>query len=282
MLKKITTLCCNALKVKYDVQLSIVAIAKYEARYVKEWVDYHLLQGIDCIYLYDNDSPDGMKEILEPYIETGKVVYTFFPGKARQLDAYNDAVRRFKNRTKYMAFMDCDEFLVQEQSGLSLAETVEMLMKKSVRCAGIAVNWRMYGSSGHIAPPEGSVLESYLYRGIGNAKGNDCIKTIANPRLIKEYRHVHYPTYYRGFYSMNEDGLRCDGPFNKCLETKYIRINHYFTKSKEEWIERRSRGKADTLDYNDRRTLEEFYEHDHNDVYDPIMLPYVEALKKMS
>ena len=266
---------------KYDVTLSIVAIAKYEARYIKEWVDYHLLQGIDRIYLYDNDSPDGMAEVLKPYIQTGKVVYTFFPGKARQLDAYNDAIRRFKNKTKYMAFLDCDEFLVQENKEKSLVETIDSLMKTSVRCAGIAVNWRMYGSSGHVAAPGGLVMESYLTRGDGNAKGNDCIKTIANPRRIKEYRHVHYPTYHRGFYSINEDGIRCDGPFNRCAETKHIRINHYFTKSKEEWIERRSRGKADTKDSDDRRTLEEFYAHDHNDVYDPIMLPYAEKLKKM-
>jgi hypothetical protein len=64
------------------------------------------------------------------------------------------------------------------------------------------------------------------------------------------------------------------------METKHIRINHYFTKSKEEWIERRSRGKADTTDRNEKRSLDEFYEHDHNDIYDPIMLPYVKIIKK--
>ena len=265
----------------YRHRLSIIAIAKFEAPYIKEWVDYHLLQGIDCIYLYDNDSPDGMRDVLEPYICSGKVVYTRFPGKARQLDAYNDAIRRFKNRTKYMAFLDCDEFLVQENPNESLPDVVEDLMRTSIRCAGVAVNWRVYGSSGHIAAPGGLVMEAYLTRGDGDAKGNDCIKTIANPRRIKEYRHVHFPTYYRGFYSVNDDGLRCDGAFNKCADTKRIRLNHYFTKSKEEWMERRSRGKADTTDSDDKRTLEEFYAHDNNSVYDPIMLPYAEKLKKM-
>lgn len=266
--------------VTYDVELSIVAIAKYEARYIKEWVDYHLLQGVGRIYLYDNDSPDEMKKILEPYIQSGKVIYTFFPGKGRQLDAYNDAIRRFKYQSKYMAFLDCDEFLVPESSTMSLVETVKYLMRTSLRCAGIAVNWRMYGSSGYVTAPNGYVSESYLFRGNGDAKGSDCIKTIANPRLIREYRHVHYPTYYRGFFSVNDEGVRCDGPFNRCKETKHVRINHYFTKSKEEWIERRSRGKADTTDCNDKRALNEFYEHDHNDIYDPIMLPYVKMIKQ--
>lgn len=259
--------------------LSLVAIAKYEAPYIKEWVDYHLLQGIDCIYLYDNESPDNLKSLLQPYIDTGKVVYTLIKGKAKQLDAYNDAIKRFKFKTKYMAFIDCDEFLVQENSTMTLVETIKRCMKCNLRCAGLAVNWRMYGSSGHISKPGNSVLASYLYRGKSNAKGNDCIKSIVNPRLVKEFKHVHYPKYYRGFYSVNEDSNRCDGPTNVCGDTKHIRINHYFTKSKEEWIVRRSRGKADTENIADKRTIEEFYEHDHNDVYDPIMLPYVEKLK---
>lgn len=261
-------------------KLSIACIAKYEAPYIREWVDYHLMQGVDRIYIYDNESPDQMRSILEEYIHRGQVVYTLIPGKGRQLDAYNDAVRRFRFRTKYMAFIDCDEFLVPENAQTTLVETIERIMHKNWRIGGIAVNWRVYGSSGKETKPSGLVIENYLYRGNGNAQGNDCIKTIANPRRIKSYNHVHYPTYFRGFYSVNEDGIRIDGWSNPCKETKFLRINHYFTKSKEEWLERRSRGKADTTNSQDVRTLEEFYAHDHNDVYDPIMLPYVAQMKK--
>ena len=260
-------------------KLSLVCIAKYEEAYIKEWVEFHLLQGIDRIYVYDNDSPDTMKEVLQPYIDAGKVVYTFFPGKARQLDAYNDAIRRFKHETKYMAFIDCDEFLLPERPGVSLIDTIEEIMKQDKNSGGIAVNWRMYGSSGLLRKPEGLVIDNYLYRGDGAAKGNDCIKTIANPRLIKSYDQVHFPTYYAGIHSVNEDGKPVYGWSNPCAETKKIRINHYFTKSKEEWIVRRSHGKADAAaDY--PRTIDEFYEHDHHDIYDPIMLPYAKALRE--
>lgn len=259
--------------------LSIVCIAKNEGLYIKEWVDYHLLIGIDCIYLYDNASSDNMRQILDPYIARGQVVYTLFSGKARQLDAYNDAIRRFKHKTKYMAFIDCDEFLVPEDPDTILIDVIESIIKKDWRCGGIAVNWRMYGSSGFKERPNGYVIENFLYRGDGNSKGSDCIKTIANPRRIKEYRHVHYPTYFRGFYSINENGVPVDSWSNPCSNTRLIRINHYFTKSKQEWIERRNRGKADTLDDADKRSLDEFYQHDHNEVYDPIMLPYAELLK---
>lgn len=260
--------------------LSLVCIAKNEGAYIREWIEFHLLQGVDRIYLYDNESNDQMKSILQPYIDAGIVVYTWFPGKARQLDAYNDAISRFKHKTKYMAFIDCDEFLMSENPNMSLFDVIEQILSKDRCSAGIAVNWRMFGSSGHKDKPEGLVLENYLYRGAGQAKGNDCIKTIANPRMIKEYRHVHYPTYYSGVYSINEDGHRVMAWSNPCGETKAIRINHYFTKSEEEWKKRRSIGKADTKNETDKRSMHEFYEHDHHDVYDPIMLPYVAKLKE--
>lgn len=264
----------------FEDYLSIVCIAKYEAYYVKEWVDYHLLIGVDRIYFYDNESPDNTVEILKPYIESGKLVYNLIEGRARQLDAYNDAVKRYANRTKYMAFIDLDEFLVLEDEHSSLQETIDLIMNKDKRAGGLAVNWCVYGSSGHEKRPDGLVMENYLYRGTPDRRGNDCIKTIANPRVIEKYQHVHYPTYKAGFYSLDENGKRIDGWSNpRGGDTKFIRINHYFTKSKEEWIERRSRGKADTKDENDKRTLDEFYEHDENDVYDNIMLRYSKLLK---
>ena len=138
----------------------------------------------------------------------------------------------------------------------------------------------MYGSSGHDEKPEGLVTERYLYRGDDNSRGSECIKTIANPRLIKKYYHVHYPTYYRGFYSVDDCGQRVDGWSNPGHNSSKLRINHYFTKSKQEWIARRSRGKADTTDSEDRRTMQDFYQQEHNEIYDPILLPYAQMLKK--
>lgn len=264
----------------FEDELSIVCIAKNEADYIQEWIEYHLLAGVDRIYVYDNESTDNMKSILEPYIKNNKVVYTFFPGKATQLAAYNDAIKRFKNKTKYMAFIDCDEFLVSENSETSLKEVIKKIFMSNIRAGGIAVNWRMYGSAGYITKPEGLVTENFLYRGNGSRKGSDCIKTIANPRFVKKYKHVHYPQYFYGFNNINEKGEIVSAWSNPCIETSLIRINHYFTKSKAEWILRRQKGKADTFDENDKRTIVEFYEHDFNDVYDDIMFFYIEKIKE--
>ena len=49
----------------YD--LAVVAIMKDEEPYVKEWLDYHLLAGVDHFYIYDNDSKEEFKKILQPW-----------------------------------------------------------------------------------------------------------------------------------------------------------------------------------------------------------------------
>ena len=49
--------------------------------------------------------------------------------------------------------------------------------------------------------------------------------------------------------------------------TKYVglRNNHYFYKSKEQWIKRR---KYDVMSASGVRTIDQFYEHDNNDILD--------------
>lgn len=265
----------------FDNKLGIVVIIKNEGPYIEEWVRYHLLVGADIIYIYDNESTDNTRQILEPYISSGKVVYKYFPGIAMQLPAYNDALRRYKNSCKYIAFIDADEFLFPLNEGESVANIVSSILDVEPKAGGLAVNWRMFGSSFHEEKPYGGgVLENYLYRAFENGKGNDCIKSVVNPRRVYRYCHVHYPMYYFGYYSIDETGRKVTGWFNINNNIKLLRINHYFTKSKEEWIARRSIGKADAKDRIKTRTMQEFYEHDNNDIYDASALYYSNLLNK--
>ena len=97
--------------------LSVVAILKNEAPYLKEWLDYHLLAGVDHFYLYDNESPDNQAEVAAPYVEAGLVDYFPAPGKAAQMFTYYDAVKRFKFFSRYIAIIDGDEFIFPRLTG---------------------------------------------------------------------------------------------------------------------------------------------------------------------
>ena len=91
--------------------LAFVLIAKNEATYIKEWLDFHIKQGVSKFIIYDNESTDNFREVLRPYIEARTVLYETIKGKCRQNDAYNMALDKYGAKFKYMGFIDADEFV---------------------------------------------------------------------------------------------------------------------------------------------------------------------------
>lgn len=96
--------------------LAFVLIAKNEATYIKEWLDFHIKQGVSKFIIYDNESTDNFREVLRPYIEAGTVIYSFIKGKIRQIDAYNMALNDYAGKFRYMGFIDGDEFVFVRNS----------------------------------------------------------------------------------------------------------------------------------------------------------------------
>lgn len=96
--------------------VSILATIKNEAPYIKEWIEYHRMIGVDRFYIYDNDSTDNIKEVLKDYIKSGIVIYNFFGGIGKQLDIYEDGIDRYGANTFWMAIIDLDEFIVPAKS----------------------------------------------------------------------------------------------------------------------------------------------------------------------
>lgn len=167
-------------------EIAIVAIAKNEGAYVKEWIEYHRLVGINKFYFYDNESNDDTFEVLMPYIESKIVEYVFISGKSKQLDAYDDAIRKHKDECRWMAFIDLDEYLFPMQPLKPIHEIVNRLVLKAGKgAAGIGVNWAIFGSSYYTNTPEGLITKNFIRRGENTHWLNYHIKTICNPRLVK-------------------------------------------------------------------------------------------------
>ena len=141
---------------KYN--LAIVVIAKNEQDYIKEWVSFHKVMGFDKIILYDNDSNDNTVNEIKPFINEGYIIYNKISGVKQQLNAYNDALKRYSNLFRYMAFIDCDEFLFPVDNSETVLSVVENTLKKDIRAGGVCVNWAMYGSSGHETKPKGLLI----------------------------------------------------------------------------------------------------------------------------
>lgn len=255
--------------------LAVALIAKNEAPYIKEWVEFHHKQGVSHFFIYDNESEDNLHEVLKPYIDSGLVTYRLIRGRVRQRDAYNMALSKCRRRFKYMAILDADEFLFVRKDAdvcnYNLYEFVDRFMSSHKDTGGLAVNWCVFGSSGHLTKPEGGVLENYTMRAEDDFPINLHIKTICDPAKTMCFNTVHYPTYRRGFYNFDEEGNIVPGAFTEKVHIKRIRINHYFTKSREEFMAKRARGMADNLDI---RSVDDFARHDQNIVVDREILSH--------
>jgi len=70
----------------------------------------------------------------------------------------------------------------------------------------------------------------------------------------------------------NQDFQLFTGPFCKNCSDKYAKLNHYFTKTKEEFLEKINRGRADT---SIKRNLSEFEGHNVNEVEDLNILNFM-------
>ena len=222
----------------YD--LAVVSIMKNEGPYIKEWLNYHLLAGVDHFFIYDNESPDNQREVLQPYIDAGIVTYTFFPGTSPQFPAYDDAVNRFKFLCRYMAFIDGDEFILPKSKS-TITEVVDEILDGKPNVGSLGLNWHMFGSSGQKnADYTRDVTERFVYRAPSDFVS--MIKDIVNPRRINYFENPHYMLHYDGFYTINEDGVIVNGGNNKPSTDKKIVINHYVTKSYEEYMNKNKRG----------------------------------------
>lgn len=270
---------CIKDKEKYEYNLCAVLIAKNEGPYIREWIEFHKNLGFDKFIIYDNESSDELNAILSPYINSKLVDYYFYPGKCRQNYAYNDAIKKYRDKCELMIMIDADEFLYPTNYNDSIYNIVKNIMNQNSRVGGVIVNWLCYGSNEHISKPNGLVIENYTKRGYETFSHNLNFKTIVNPRKVSCYTTPHYAIYKRKFFAVNTAMKRIDiCPMSNVndMDFSMLRLNHYFTKSKEEFIAKRSRGMADNCGI---RPFEDFLAHDVNDVEDDCLIRYVDIIK---
>lgn len=260
---------------KFKHELSITAIMKNEGPYLKEWLDYHILVGVEKFYLYDNESTDNTTEILKPYIKKGIVDYTYWPGKAQQMIVYDDCLGKHAKDTKWMAIIDLDEFLVSVNH-TAIPEYLKTLPKNF---AQLVIGWEQYGSSGHKTKPDGLLIENYK-RHAAKSWG---VKSIVNPRLVYSITNPH--VHKVAGFTIDENGKKLGRIIQtekRNITTNKIRCNHYVTKSFEEYVARMNQGSATGQKSTEYRSVEKFKMYDRNEIYDDIMDKYIPKLKKTS
>lgn len=215
--------------------LAICAIFKNEARFLREWIEFHRLVGVQRFYLYNNSSTDDYLDVLYPYIKK-KIVHlidwptdNFSCFGVAQCTAYDHAIRSNQGKVKWLAVIDTDEFLfpVEEDNLLDFLSQYEEF-------GGLCVNWQMYGTSNVNTIPQNKLLiETLVRKAPLNFSENIHVKSIVKPDRVDYFPNPHTCNYKPGFCQVNADKEAFSGPFSPYISVDKICINHYWSRDED-------------------------------------------------
>ncbi len=235
---------------------SLCAIARDETPYLEEWIQYHALIGFERIYVYDNESAVPAREILAPYVDSGLVRVEEIAGRGPQREAYQRCLDDHGPGTRWLAFLDVDEFLVPRRFA-----SVQALLYEYEEYGGLGINWVCYGSNGYVDHPPAPIIGRLTRRFPLSDPRNQHIKTIVQPRRVASaFESPHCFVFKPGYFCVNEDGLPLYGNYSPVSVTR-VRINHYLYRSQRLYQEKLDRWE-NNHEPRDRDALwEDFYGH---------------------
>lgn len=264
------------------IDFAIAAVMKNEAPYLIEWLEYHLLVGVQHFFLSSNDcgaAAGTVRQLLQPYVQRGRVTldtrFACAPG-AVQGAAYARMHERNGSSASWTAHIDVDEFVVIANHTWKVRDVFARLEALGARL--VAMPWRIFGSGGHRLKPSGSVLASYTRRAaVGTsfhaksyksvARRGTCLQPTVHSCKLRVTGGLLDPgnrlwtpegqlfsisshtvpdsatcAHRRPTAHGNEGVAASRAAHPPCV----LWLNHYRTKSDEEWEAKKKRGQADT------------------------------------
>ena len=261
---------------------TLCAIVKNEAPYLAEWALFHRMIGFDRIVVYENDSDDSTPGLLDRLKRAGvideHVRWANIP-TSPQVSAYVDAT--LKCRTDWIMFLDADEFL----NIFSRAPVNDFLARFAPDVSCVAVNWRIFGSSGAKTFAPELVLERFIRAAAAHHAVNRHVKSFFRPRYASAV-HMHAPILAsrRAALASGAPLTMADHGIADRLDWSAAQVNHYFGKSPEEYAAKRRRGVAHVHDGDPLKfahyTDQLFRAHDLNDELDDSLAWALPELKR--
>ena len=73
--------------------------------------------------MYNNNSEDDYLSVLQPYITGGLVTLIQWPHNQKQMESYMDCIKKYSTETKWLGFIDIDDFSVFTNTLLLIKNT---------------------------------------------------------------------------------------------------------------------------------------------------------------
>ena len=110
--------------------LAVTAMVRDEADIIRQWVEYHVAQGVDVIIVTDNASTDGTTEVLQDFADAGVLHLHHDPVHRKQQGSVVTAMAREAatvHGADWVVNADADEFLVPVDRSLALSDVFARL-----------------------------------------------------------------------------------------------------------------------------------------------------------
>ncbi|MFM6204715.1 glycosyltransferase family 92 protein, partial [Planktothrix sp.] len=158
----------------------------------------------------------------------------------QQMSAYENCLLCYEYESEWIAFLDADEFLFHTEK-----DDLKQVLEDFSNVSGVVVNVIYFGSSGHQTRPSGLQIENYIKRAATEYRYNRYVKSIVRPLEIL------YPASPNHFYPLKEDAFivtenhePMQEAESEMISIQHLRINHYYTRSKQEMKQKALKGDA--------------------------------------
>lgn len=229
--------------------LALFSAVRDEARFLREWLEYHFLPGVgvEHVFLYVNDDPGSQEfrdteSVLAPYVRAGLVDYIYHPtyrDPQWQLKVWRDLLSTYGWQCRWGLLTDADCFLFPAgpESVLHVLGDFE-----DSTTAALAVYTCTFGSSGLVSVSRQT--DELIRRAPLGHPSNWTANYILRPARLEP------PTVEAGYgvpkprcRIMDTSGTdltgvkrKRPGPMNR------LRLNHYSVRSSADWARKVSRG----------------------------------------
>ncbi len=242
-------LCSNKQKKGVKYQITICAIFKDEAQNFDEWLSYHISLGVDHFYLYNNFSSDNYIEVLSPYIKSGRITLIEWSHNKGQLSAYQHCYDNYNQDSQWLGFIDLDEFVVP-----NTANNIKDFLEQYKSYSSILIYWKMFGSSGQMEhKKEKLTIEQYEMAWSDNYEVGKLFYNLSFPISKIEVHSGRSSATILGrnvkIYPVNDSKVFVN-PYYPSFGAKVnrrIQINHYWSKSYNDYLCKRNKGRATSM-----------------------------------
>jgi len=231
---------------KRKFHISLCTMFKDEAPYLREWIEFHRIVGVDHFYMYNNNSSDGFEKELAFYTKEGIVTLIPWTKEHAQVEGFEDCIRRFQGESDWIGFIDVDEFLVPVEE-----ESLTTFLDRFARCPSVFVYWRFFGSNGMLSRDrsrlvtEDFVVASEKLYGYGKSFFNSNYDYLWNSDRNRTMFHRLWTVYHgKALPPTDMFGRAMIGNWPRPVGTKKIpiQLNHYAIKSLEEHRDKDKKG----------------------------------------